>query len=152
MDTHEHQAKIILREFNIPVPDFAVISHLAELPGALMTLNLEDSAVLKVQVHAGGRGKAGGVKLARTRQEIENYAKQLLGMRIINNQTGKQGVVSHTLMISSLVDVDKEYYMAVIIDRQSARIRLIASPDGGIDIEEVAEKFPDRVRSFPVGN
>lgn len=73
-------------------------------------------------------------------------------MKIVNNQTGKQGVVSNTLMISSLVDVDKEYYMAVIIDRQSAQIRLIASPDGGIDIEEVAEKFPDRVRSFPVDN
>ena len=79
--------------------------------GALSTLELENEAVLKVQVHAGGRGKAGGVKLARTREEIEDYAKQILGMKIVNNQTGKQGIVAHTLMISTLVDVDKEYYL-----------------------------------------
>lgn len=150
MDTHEHQAKIILRKFNIPVPDFEVISHLAELPGALMSLGVEDSAVLKVQVHAGGRGKAGGVKLARSKEEIESYAKQMLGMRIVNNQTGKQGVIANSIMISALVDVTKEYYLAVIIDRQTAQIRLIASAEGGMDIEEVAEKSPEKVRSFPI--
>lgn len=152
MDTHEHQAKAILREFDIPIPEFAVISSLAELPGALEALEIEDQAVLKVQVHAGGRGKAGGVKLARSRDEIASHAEKMLGMKIVNNQTGSQGVVSHTLMVSTLVDVVKEFYLAAVIDRAQAQAILIASPEGGMDIEEVASTSPHKVRTFPIGN
>jgi succinyl-CoA synthetase beta subunit len=152
MDTHEYQAKIILREFGIPIPDFVVINDIEQLNEALETLNITDSAVLKVQVHAGGRGKAGGVKLARSREEIESLTKKLLGLRIVNNQTGPRGIVAETVMISTLVDVAKEFYLALTIDRQKAQAILIASPDGGMDIEEVAVKNPERVVTIPVAN
>jgi succinyl-CoA synthetase beta subunit len=152
LDIHEYQAKLILKEFNIPVPDFAVIKSIHELQDALASIGLSDSAVLKVQVHAGGRGKAGGVKLARSKSELETHAKNLLGLKIVNNQTGPQGIVAETIMVSALVDVAKEYYLAITIDRHKGQAILIASPDGGMDIEEVAEKNPERVLTFPILN
>jgi succinyl-CoA synthetase beta subunit len=108
MHTHEYQAKAVLREFGIPVPDFAVIAQLDELPQALDNLGLEE-AVIKVQIHAGGRGKAGGVKIGRNRKEIENYTQELLGMRVVTKQTGKEGLVSHQVLVSAPVSIAKEY-------------------------------------------
>lgn len=150
MDIHEFQAKEILRKYGIPVPDFVVVSNLQEVEEAIHVMNL-DKAVIKVQVHAGGRGKAGGVKLAKSRQEILDYAKQLLGMRIVNNQTGKEGVVAHKLLISPLIDYQKEYYIGAVLDRKNAQAILIASPEGGMDIEEVAEHHPDKVLKLRIG-
>jgi len=150
MDIHEYQAKMILRDYGIPSSDFAIVTTMDEAKQAIDELKLEQ-AVVKVQVHAGGRGKAGGVKLAKSRQEILNNVEKLLGMRIVNNQTGKEGVVAHQVMIAPLIDYRKEFYLGAIIDRQNAQAMLIASPEGGMDIEEVAEKTPEKILTIPIG-
>lgn len=144
MDIHEFQAKEILKKYGIPVPDFAVASNLKQVENAIDAMGLE-KAVIKVQVHAGGRGKAGGVKLAQNRQEILDFSKQLLGMRIVNKQTGKEGIIAHQILISPLVDYRKEYYLGATIDRKQAQAIIIASPEGGVEIEEVAVKHPDKI-------
>ena len=149
MNTHEYQAKILLRKYGIPITDFAVVSDFSKVETVISEMGL-DQAVLKVQVHAGGRGKAGGVKLAKNRTEILNYAKMLLGLRIINNQTGKEGVVASQILISPLIDYVREFYVGAVIDRQNARAVLMLSPEGGVDIEEVAEKKPDKILKIPL--
>jgi succinyl-CoA synthetase beta subunit len=150
MNTHEHQAKAVLKSFAVPVPPYAVIDSLDELPGALAQLEIAEEAVLKVQVHAGGRGKAGGVRLARSRAKIEADAKEMLGMKIVNNQTGPEGVYAHSLLITPLLQYGKEYYLAAVIDRPHGRAMLIASPAGGVDIEEVAAATPEKIATFPI--
>ncbi|HEY4832894.1 MAG TPA: ADP-forming succinate--CoA ligase subunit beta [Waddliaceae bacterium] len=149
MNTHEYQAKILLKKYGIPITDFVVVSDFSEVEAVIAELGL-DQAVLKVQVHAGGRGKAGGVKLAKNRKEILNYAKMLLGMKIVNNQTGKEGVVASRILISPLTQYVKEFYVGAVIDRQNAQAVLMLSPEGGVDIEEVAEKKPDKILKIPI--
>lgn len=149
MNTHEYQAKQILRKYGIPIPEFAVVSNIEEARKAVDDMNL-DQAVVKVQVHAGGRGKAGGVKLAKNRDKIFGYVQEMLGMKIVNNQTGKEGIIAHQVMISSLSDIKKEFYLGAIIDRQQAKATLIASPEGGMDIEEVAAKTPELILTLPI--
>ncbi len=149
MDVHEFQAKQILVPFGIPIPPFAVISDLIQLRDAVKRMDL-DQAVIKVQVHAGGRGKAGGVKLAKSQKEILEYGEKLLGLRIVNNQTGKEGIVAQQVLISPLIKYKKEYYLGAIIDREKAQAMLILSPEGGMDIEEVAEKFPEKILTMPI--
>jgi len=150
MNTHEYQAKLILQKYGIPMPEFAVASNMDEVRKAVAKMGL-DQAVLKVQVHAGGRGKAGGVKLARNRDQIFEYAEQLIGMKIVNNQTGPDGIISYQILISPLVDIKKEYYLGAVINRERAEATLIASPEGGMDIEEVAEKNPEKIMTLPIG-
>ncbi len=149
MNTHEFQAKEILAKYGVPVPPFGVASSLNEVKDILDKLDLQ-KAVLKVQVHAGGRGKAGGVKIAKSREEAEKYAADMLGMKIVNQQTGPQGVVAHQLMVAPLLDYKKEYYIGAIIDRPNARSVLIASPEGGMEIEEIAAKTPEKILTIPI--
>lgn len=149
MNLHEYQAKEILRRFGVKIPDFSVISSLQELIPVLDALQLSE-AVVKVQVHAGGRGKAGGVKVAKNREEIVAASKQLLGMKIVNNQTGPQGVVANFVLLSPLIEIKKEYYLAATIDRMTARAVIIASTEGGVDIEETAAKHPEKILTFPL--
>jgi succinyl-CoA synthetase beta subunit len=149
MNIHEFQTKAILSRYGIKAPSFAVTSSLDEIEPLLKQMNLNE-AVIKVQVHAGGRGKAGGVKLAKNREEILLYSKQLLGMKIVNAQTGPEGVIAHQIMISPLLNYKKEYYVGAIIDRKKAQAMLIASPEGGMDIEEVASKHPERILAVPI--
>lgn len=144
MHLHEHQAKVILRQYGIPVPDFVVISRLNELEGALAALKSEQVA-LKAQVHAGGRGKAGGVKLAKKREEAESAAKQLLGMKMSTAQTGGHEILVSQILITPLVDIKKEYYLAAAIDREQAQAILIGSPEGGVDIEALAATKPEKL-------
>ena len=151
MDTHEYQAKLILRKYGIPIPDFAVVSDIEGAHAAVEDMGLKQ-AVIKVQVHAGGRGKAGGVKLAKTPDEIFKYTEQLLGMKIVNNQTGKEGIIAHKVLISSLIQTKKEYYLGAVIDRQKAQATLIASPEGGMEIEEIARTKPERILKVPIPN
>lgn len=151
MDIHEYQAKEILRHYGIAIPDFAIVSTPEEVMKAAEKLGL-DQAVLKVQVHAGGRGKAGGVKIARSRKEMLEVSKKLLGMKIVNNQTGAKGIVAHQVLITALVDVKKEFYLGAVIDRKKAQAMLIATPEGGMDIEEVAEKHPHKILTVPITN
>lgn len=149
MNLHEYQAKLILLKYGIRVPDFVLISHLDQVDLALEQLNL-DAAVIKVQVHAGGRGKAGGVKIAKNRAEVREFCRQMLGMKIVNNQTGPEGVIARQLIITPLISVKHEYYVAATIDRENSQAALIVSPEGGMEIEEVAAKHPDRVLSLPI--
>lgn len=149
MNTHEYQAKAILKKYGIPIPDYRVISHLYDVDQAIREMGL-NQAVVKIQVHAGGRGKAGGVKLSKSRDEIRSHAKELLGMKMINNQTGKEGVIAHQLIITPLCNYIKEYYLGAIIDRKTAQSILIASPEGGMDIEEVAAQHPEKILKLPI--
>lgn len=150
MNLHEFQAKEVLGKYGVLVPPFSVVASVAEAHAAVDRMGLE-RAVVKVQVHAGGRGKAGGVRLARSRQEIFDHVANMLGMHIVNNQTGKSGVVAHKLLISPLIDYTKEYYVGAIIDREKKCGSLILSPDGGVEIEEIAAKTPERILTLPIG-
>ncbi len=149
MHLHEYQAKMVLQEHNIPIPDFVVVSDIAEAENVLRSLKLSN-AVLKVQVHAGGRGKAGGIKMAKSPNEILDSIRTLLGMKIVNAQTGKEGVVANQVMISSTVNIEKEYYLAITIDRHIGQAVLIASQEGGMDIEEVAARSPEKIKTLPI--
>lgn len=149
MNIHEYQAKQILQKYGIPVTPFRVVTTLDAAVEAVEQLGITEG-VVKVQVHAGGRGKAGGVKLAKSRQEILTGVKQLLGMKIINNQTGKEGVTAYQVLISPLTPYKKEYYLGAIIDRHKGQAMLIASPEGGMEIEEIAKTKPDRILTLPI--
>lgn len=144
MDTHEFQAKTILQHYGVPITPFYVFDTLNDVEGIIKQLNGQ-KAVLKIQVHAGGRGKGGGVKLANTADEIRSHAKHMLGMKLVNNQTGPAGVVAHKVLVTPAIDIVKEYYIAALIDRAQAQPILIASPAGGMDIEEVAKESPEKI-------
>lgn len=151
MNTHEYQAKEILKKYGIKVPVWRVVTSMDEARRAVDELQL-DQAVVKIQVHAGGRGKAGGVKIAKSRSEILDNVEKMLGMKIVNNQTGPEGVVAHRVMITELTDIKKEYYLGAIIDRRNASASLILSPEGGMEIEEIAATMPERIKTVPIGN
>ncbi len=148
MNLHEYQAKKILKKFGIPIPDFGVASSVEEAKRVAEELQL-DAAVLKIQVHAGGRGKAGGVKFAKSKEEISKIAKDLIGMKMVNQQTGPEGVIAHKVMISKPLDIGKEYYIGAVVDRTRAAPLLIASPEGGMEIEEIAHKSPEKILQLP---
>lgn len=150
MNTHEYQAKDILKNYGIPIPDYGVASNEHEVHEVIKRLGLKE-AVVKIQVHAGGRGKAGGVKFAKSPKEIVEVAAKLIGMKMVNEQTGPQGVIAEKVLISKPIDIKKEYYIGAIIDREHSRPILIASPEGGMDIEEVAAKHPDKIITLPIG-
>jgi succinyl-CoA synthetase beta subunit len=149
MNTHEYQAKEILKKYGMPIPPFGVAKSIGEAEKVIEDLSLEQG-VVKIQVHAGGRGKAGGVKFAKSKEEILKVCRDLIGMTIVNNQTGPQGIVAHQVLITDPVDIKKEYYLGAIIDREHATPILIASPEGGMEIEEVAEKSPEKILKLPI--
>ncbi len=144
MNLHEYQAKKVLKKYGIPMPDFGVAESVEAAKKIAHELHLTQ-AVLKIQVHAGGRGKAGGVKFAKTQDEIPIVAKALIGMKMVNQQTGPEGVIAKKVLISKPVDIAKEYYIGALIDRERAVPVLIASPEGGVEIEEVAHKSPEKI-------
>lgn len=148
MNLHEYQAKKVLKKYGIPIPEFGVASSVEEAKRIADELHLE-TAVLKIQVHAGGRGKAGGVKFAKNKSEIAHVAKALIGMKMVNQQTGPEGVIAEKILISKPIDIAKEFYLGAIVDRARACPILIASPEGGMEIEEIAEKTPDKILKLP---
>ncbi|MDP1608673.1 MAG: ADP-forming succinate--CoA ligase subunit beta [Chlamydiales bacterium] len=150
MNVHEYQAKNIFKKYGIAVSPFGVASTVEEAVSWAHQHHLKQ-AVLKIQVHAGGRGKAGGVKFAKTVDEIPVIAKQLLGMKMVNEQTGPEGVIAHQILISAPLDIAKEFYLCVVIDRERAVPILIASAEGGMDIEEIAHKTPEKILKIPFG-
>lgn len=150
MDTHEFQAKTILKHYGIPCPPFHVIENIEELQELIKQEGDKPSYVLKIQVHAGGRGKGGGIKFVKTQKELFKEANQLLGMRLVNRQTGPKGIIANHLMVTEMTQFVKEYYLGIIIDRQSAQPILIASPEGGMEIEEVAKNSPEKVLTLPI--
>ena len=149
MYIHEYQAKNLLQRYGILVPPYAIASTEKEVIRAIRELELNE-AVIKIQVHAGGRGKAGGVKFAKNSEEIVEFSKKMIGMRIINNQTGPHGIVGEKVLITVPVNIAKEYYLAATIDRERAIPILIASKEGGVEIEEIAEKSPEKILKVPI--
>ncbi|HSW86514.1 MAG TPA: ADP-forming succinate--CoA ligase subunit beta, partial [Rhabdochlamydiaceae bacterium] len=131
------------------IPEFGVASNLKEVQKIINDKGFKQ-AVIKIQVHAGGRGKAGGVKFAKTPEEILKVSSDLIGMKMVNNQTGPAGVIAHKVLISNPIDIKKEYYLGAIIDRDHAQPILIASPEGGMDIEEVAASHPEKILTLPI--
>lgn len=150
MNLHEYQAKKVLKKYGIPVPEFGVACSGEEAERLAEEFGWTE-AVVKIQVHAGGRGKAGGVKFAKTRGEIVSVAKALIGMKMVNEQTGPEGVIAEKVLLSKPIDIAKEFYLGALIDREKAAPVLIASPEGGMEIEEVAHKRPDKILKMPFG-
>jgi succinyl-CoA synthetase beta subunit len=149
LDIHEHQAKELLRDYNIPTPKgkavFSVDDALLaakELPGPVY--------VVKAQIHAGGRGKAGGVKIVNDLEAVKNAAETILGQKLITHQTSSEGKLVQRLYIEDGCDIDSEYYFSMVIDRVSSRVSVIASTEGGMDIEKVAEENPEKILSFNI--
>ena len=144
MNIHEHQAKQILKEFGAPVSKGVVIYSLAEIEKKLLKLNSKQY-VLKAQIHAGGRGKAGGVKLIKNLQEMIFEAKKMMGKVLITRQTGAEGKEVKRLYIEEASDIFKEFYLSCLIDRESSKIAFISSTEGGMDIEKVAAENPEKI-------
>jgi succinyl-CoA synthetase beta subunit len=149
MDIHEYQAKEILQSYGVPVPPFAVAASADEASLLAEKMKLAQ-AVLKIQVHAGGRGKGGGVRFAKSKEEIALQAKQLIGMKFINNQTGPAGVIAEKVLLGPPIAIDKEYYLAAVIDRKKGMPIVIASAEGGMDIEELSIKHPEKILAIPI--
>jgi succinyl-CoA synthetase beta subunit len=143
VNIHEYQAKAVLKGFGVAVPSGKVAFTVEEAVEAAKELG--GKGVVKAQIHAGGRGKAGGVKLAKSLAEVEQHAKELLGKTLVTHQTGPQGKVVKRLLIEQLTDIKKEYYIGVVLDRASGRVVMMASEEGGTEIEEVAAKTPEKI-------
>ena len=144
MNIHEHQAKEILRDFGVPVSNGVVIFSISEIKKKITKLKSK-AFVLKAQIHAGGRGKAGGVKLIRDIADLEKEAKKMMGKFLITHQTGPEGKEVKRLYIEEASDIKKEFYLSCLIDRQSSKIAFIASTEGGMDIEKVAAEKPNKI-------
>ena len=144
MNIHEHQAKQILREFNIPVSKGIVVFAVNEISEKISQLKSKEF-VLKAQIHAGGRGKAGGVKLVKNLEDLEKEAKKMMGKTLITHQTGPAGKEVKRLYIEEASDISKEFYLSCLVDRESAKIAFISSTEGGMDIEKVAAETPKKI-------
>ena len=144
MKIHEYQAKDILRQFGVPVPRGIPAFTVQEAVEAAQKLG-GPVWVVKAQIHAGGRGKGGGVKLARSVDEVKKIAGEILGMQLITHQTGAAGQKVRRLLIEDGADIKKEYYVAALTDRATQRVAMMASSEGGMDIEEVAHATPEKI-------
>src|SRR6187549_84774 len=144
MNIHEYQAKAVLREFGVPVPRgvaaFSVdeaVNGAKELGGPVW--------VVKAQIHAGGRGKAGGVKVVKSIDDVKKESTRILGSTLITHQTGPKGKVVNRLYIEEGSAIDREFYLSALVDRETSRIAFVASTAGGMDIEEVARTHPEQI-------
>ncbi|KZE38175.1 succinate--CoA ligase subunit beta [Bhargavaea cecembensis] len=144
MNIHEYQGKQILRDYGVAVPNGIVAFSPEEAVKAAKELDT-NVYVVKAQIHAGGRGKAGGVKIAKTVDEVREYAKELLGKVLVTHQTGPEGKEVKRLYIEEGSDILKEYYISLVVDRATDRVVLMGSEEGGMDIEEVAEETPEKI-------
>ncbi|WMM16643.1 ADP-forming succinate--CoA ligase subunit beta [Staphylococcus saprophyticus] len=144
MNIHEYQGKAIFRSMGVAVPEGRVAYTAEEAVEKAKELDSK-VYVVKAQIHAGGRGKAGGVKIAKSLSEVETYAKELLGKTLVTHQTGPEGKEIKRLYIEEGCDIQKEYYVGFVIDRATDRVTLMASEEGGTEIEEVAAKTPEKI-------
>ncbi len=153
MNIHEYQGKSIIKKFGARIQEGYVAESVEEAMEAAKRLNLETGTkwwVIKAQIHAGGRGKGGGVKLAKSMDEVREIASQILGMRLVTPQTGPEGKIVHKILIAQDVyypgeSEPEEYYMSIMLDRGKDCNVIVYSPEGGMDIEEVADKYPDKI-------
>jgi succinyl-CoA synthetase beta subunit len=144
MNIHEYQGKEILRKYGVSVPNGKVAFTVEEAVEAAKSLGT-DVTVVKAQIHAGGRGKAGGVKVAKNLDEVRTYASEILGKVLVTHQTGPEGKEVKRLLIEEGCDIKKEYYVGLVLDRATSRVVLMASEEGGTEIEEVAAKTPEKI-------
>ncbi|MBO1510427.1 ADP-forming succinate--CoA ligase subunit beta [Metabacillus bambusae] len=144
MNIHEYQGKELLRKYGVSVPNGRVAFSVDEAVEAAKELGT-DVVVVKAQIHAGGRGKAGGVKVAKNLDEARTYAEEILGKTLVTHQTGPEGKEVKRLLIEEGCDIKKEYYVGLVLDRATSRVVLMASEEGGTEIEEVAEKTPEKI-------
>jgi len=144
MNIHEHQAKDLLKEFGAPVSNGVVIFKLDEIDEKIKKLKTKDF-VLKAQIHAGGRGKAGGVKLVKGLEELKKESREMLGKTLITHQTGPEGKVVKRLYIEEASNIANEFYLSCLVDRESSQIAFISSTEGGMDIEKVAAENPEKI-------
>ena len=144
MNIHEHQAKEILREYGAPVSNGVVILSLNEIKEKISKLKSKEF-VLKAQIHAGGRGKAGGVKLVKNIEELNKEAKKMMGKKLVTHQTGPEGKEVKRLYIEEASEILNEFYLSCLIDRETAKVAFISSTEGGMDIEKVASENPEKI-------
>jgi succinyl-CoA synthetase beta subunit len=144
MNIHEHQAKEILKEFKAPVSGGVVIFSLDEIKNKIKDLKGKEY-VLKAQIHAGGRGKAGGVKLIKNKKDLEIEAREMMGKTLVTHQTGPEGKEVKRLYIEEASEIAKEFYLSCLIDRETSKIAYISSTEGGMDIEKVASENPEKI-------
>ena len=149
MKIHEYQAKELLRSFGVTTPRSIACFSVDEAVKAASDLG-GSVWVVKAQIHAGGRGKGGGVKVAKSADEVRDWSSKILGMQLKTHQTGPDGQKVRRLLIEEGADISKELYVGIVVDRESQRVCVMASPDGGMDIEEVAAKTPERIHKFIV--
>ncbi len=147
MNLHEYQAKKLFEEYNIPVP-WGLPAH--SIREALQQASAQhgNGWVIKAQVHAGGRGKAGGVKLAETMEEVEEIVTNMFGKRLVTKQSGPEGQPINCVLVQAKTEISRELYLGLVVDRSSRKIAIMASSEGGMDIEEVAAKNPDKIFTF----
>jgi succinyl-CoA synthetase beta subunit len=144
MNIHEYQAKEILKKFGVNVPNGIAILSLEEIESKSKLLKSK-KIVIKAQIHSGGRGKAGGVKIVDNIEELKTQAKNLYGKKLITHQTGPKGRIVKKLYLEEVNEIQKEFYLSCLVDRDSSKIAFISSAEGGVDIEEVARKKPEKI-------
>ncbi|MFZ9013282.1 MAG: ATP-grasp domain-containing protein, partial [Alphaproteobacteria bacterium] len=149
MNVHEHQAKALLSRYGVSVPKgypaFSIseaVEAADKLPGPVY--------VVKAQIHAGGRGKGGGVKVVKSRQEVESEAQRMLGMTLVTHQTGPEGKEVGRLYVEDGCDIARELYLSMLVDRGHGRVVVVASTEGGMDIEEVAAESPEKIKTIVI--
>jgi succinyl-CoA synthetase beta subunit len=144
MKIHEYQAKALIKEFNVPVKDGVLVEDLNQVEEAYNSLNSPVVAV-KAQIHAGGRGKGGGVKIAKNLNEAKEYASNILGMNLVTHQTGPEGQKVRKIYIEQGTSIAKEMYLAVLLNREEAQLTIVAAGEGGMEIEELAKTNPEKI-------
>ena len=149
MNIHEYQAKDLFRRFNINTSEGKVFDNENEAEDYAKSIN-SDEYVVKAQIHAGGRGKAGGVKLVKTPEEVKETVKKMLGMTLVTHQTGPEGKVVNKVYVETSSTIKKEYYLSIVTDRSTEKNVIITSPEGGMDIEKVAEETPEKLLTQPI--
>ncbi len=144
MKIHEYQAKAILARHGVPVPQGEVVFNAGEASAAARRLGA-GTVVVKAQIHAGGRGKGGGVKVVKSAEDAEAAAQKMMGMRLVTHQTGPDGQIVHRILVEKGLRIKRELYLGVVLDRSSERPVVMVSQDGGVEIEKVAEETPERI-------
>ena len=149
MNIHEYQAKNILKEFGAPVPNGVVILNKDEIENEVKKLNSKNLAI-KAQIHAGGRGKAGGIKLVNNYKDLIRESNKLFNKILVTNQTGKQGKKVKRIYLEEITNIKKEFYLSCLVDRTSSKIAFISSAEGGVDIEKVAKNNPEKIITIKI--
>src|SRR3972149_10886430 len=145
MKIHEYQAKEILRKYNVAVPEGKVAFSVEEAKNIAQNEVNSNVWVVKAQIHVGGRGKGGGLKVAKSLQEVEDYSNQILGMNLVTHQTGLEGRIVKRLLIEKGINIERELYVGITLDRAQSKNVMMVSAEGGVEIEKVAAESPDKI-------